>query len=166
MDDYNRYHKTDIPSLLDWKLIKETESFWNTLPVFNIYVTDKILKFYQKNGGIDSIQNSSVIKANMLYSILDDSTIYEPVVPKNRSERSRMNIPFYIKNKEIMELFLHNAYRNNIVGLRTKTPFSDPNKPEALRVSLYNSITVEDTMYLISFMKDFEEFISLESGDH
>ena len=165
-DDYNRYFKNNIPSLLDWKLIKDTDSFWNTLPVFNIYVTERILKFYQENGGIDKIQDNSKIKANMVYSIIDNSTIYQPIVQKYRSERSRMNIPFFIKNKEIMELFLHNAYRNNIVGLRTKTPFSDPSKPEALRISLYNSVTIEDTIVLISFMKDFEEFISSESIDH
>jgi len=165
-DEYNSYYKNNIPSLLDWKLIKESNSFWNTLPVFNIYVTEKILKYYEKIGGLKTIQSDSTIKANMLYTLLDGSKIYEPVVPKNREERSRMNIPFYIKNKEIMDLFLHNAYRNNIVGLRTKTPFSDPNKPEALRISLYNSVTVDDTIYLVSFMKEFEDFISSELNVH
>ena len=158
-DEYNKHYK-NIPSLLDWKLIRESDSFWNTLPVFNIYVTEKILKYYEKIGGLKTIQSNSNIKANMLYTVLDNSKIYEPLVPKNRIERSRMNIPFYIKNKEIMDLFLHNAYRNNIVGLRTKTPFSDSNKPEALRISLYNSVTVDDTIYLVSFMKEFEDFIS------
>ena len=59
-----------------------------------------------------------------------------------------------------MELFIQNAYRNNIVGLRTKTPFTNTDKPEPLRVSLYNSITIENTIRLASFMREFNSFIS------
>jgi phosphoserine aminotransferase len=70
-DEYNSYYKNNIPSLLDWKLIKESNSFWNTLPVFNIYVTEKILKYYEKIGGLKTIQSDSTIKANMLYTLLD-----------------------------------------------------------------------------------------------
>ena len=73
-----------------------------------------------------------------------------------------MNIPFFIKDKEMMESFLHNAYMNNIVGLRTKTPFNNPDKPEALRISLYNPISVSDTIILCSFMKKFNEIVYLK----
>ncbi len=151
--------RDNIPSLLDWKLIRNSESFWNTLPVFNIYITERILRFYKKIGGIQVLENQNTIKSNIIYNILDDDNIYEPVVSKGRSERSRMNIPFYIKNKDVMELFVHNAFKNNIVGLKTKTPFTDPNKPEQLRISLYNSVTIEDTQYLASFMINFDKYI-------
>lgn len=157
-NDYNRFHK-NLPSLLDWKLIRDSDSFWNTLPVFNIYVTQKILSYYKKDGGLSQLEENSKIKAEIIYSILDDNNIYEPIVPKNRPERSRMNIPFYLKNNENVNLLIYNAYINNIVGLKTKTPFSDPNKPEALRISLYNSISIEDTIELALFLKKFNEFI-------
>lgn len=162
-EDYQNYYK-NIPSLLDWKLIKNSASFWNTLPVFNIYITEKILQYYKNIGGLTKIQEYSKIKADLIYSILDDeNTIYEPIVSKDREERSRMNIPFFIKDKEMMESFLHNAYMNNIVGLRTKTPFNNPDKPEALRISLYNPISVNDTIILCSFMKTFNEIVYLNT---
>ena len=161
LEDYKRFHEKTIPSLLDWKLINNSESFWNTLPVFNIYITDKILSYYINIGGIDTIEANSKSKSDIIYSILDENNIYEPVVEKGRPERSRMNIPFIIKNKEMMELFIHNAYRNNIVGLRTKTPFNKSDKPEPLRISLYNSITLEDTIRLSAFMIEFNSFISM-----
>ena len=157
-DEYKNYNK-NIPSVLDWKLINNSDSFWNTLPVFNIYVTEKILNYYKEIGGIEKLEEISKTKAEIIYSILDDYDIYQPLVAKDRPERSRMNIPFYIKNKETMLLFLKNAYINNIVGLRTKTPFSSDDKPEALRISLYNSITIEDTIILAVFMKKFAKLV-------
>ena len=47
---------------------------------------------------------------------------------------------------------------NQIVGLRTKTPFNyqDFDMTEPLRISLYNGISVEDTIKLVSTMRDFE----------
>ena len=158
-NEYERYHK-NIPSLLDWKLINNSKSFWNTLPVFNIYVTEKILQHYKDEGGMQTLDQNSKIKADIIYSVLDEDNIYQAIVSKDRPERSRMNIPFYIKNKDLMKSFLDNAYVNNIIGLRTKTPFSDPNKPEALRISLYNSITIEDTLTLALFMKKFNDLVN------
>mgnify|MGYP001186536140 CR=1 FL=1 len=150
-----QYYQKSIPSLLDWKLIKDSESFWNTLPVFNIYVTDKILKYYKKIGGIKELEEISKKKAEIIYSILDSEEMYQPLINNLDLRRSRMNIPFYLKNKENTKLFLDNAFINNIVGFKTKTPFSDPENPDPLRISLYNPITLEDTVTLAVFMKEF-----------
>ena len=109
---------------------------------------------------MQTLDQNSKIKADIIYSVLDEDNIYQAIVSKDRPERSRMNIPFYIKNKDLMKSFLDNAYVNNIIGLRTKTPFSDPNKPEALRISLYNSITIEDTLTLALFMKKFNDLVN------
>ena len=153
-------HNKNIPSLLDWKLINDSDSFWNTLPVFNIYVTQKILEYYKEIGGISSLEEMSQSKAEIIYSVLDSEEIYQPLIPKDKSERSRMNIPFFLKNKEIQKLFLDNSYSNNFVGFKTKTPFSDPDKPEALRISLYNSITFNEAVALALFMKEFAKMVA------
>ena len=81
---------------------------------------------------------------------------YQPFVEDELS-RSRMNIPFYVKNgcPEMTLQFLKEAYKNNIVGLRTKTPFKQ--EKESLRVSLYNAITVNDTIKLANFMLNFRK---------
>ena len=51
-DTYDDNSNQVIPSLLDWRILKSSDSFFNTLPIFNIYLTEKILKYYKKIGGI------------------------------------------------------------------------------------------------------------------
>tara|TARA_Y100000991_G_C21908494_1_gene321211 strand:- start:305 stop:607 length:303 start_codon:yes stop_codon:yes gene_type:complete len=57
----------------------------------------------------------------------------------------------------IMSKFLEYCYKYNVVGLRTKTPFSYESLgiAEPLRVSLYNGITIDDVKQLINVMKMF-----------
>ena len=70
-----------------------------------------------------------------------------------------MNVPFTVgdKSKELTIAFLKEAYKNNIVGLRTKTPFQNLSEIEPLRASFYNGVSVTDVKYLISFMKKFKK---------
>ena len=64
-------------------------------------------------------------------------------------------------NEETMIKFLEYCYKNNIVGLRTKTPFNynDLGMIEPLRVSLYNGISINDTKHLINTMSEFIKLI-------
>lgn len=157
-ENYKSFYGDKIPSLLDWKLINKSNSFWNTLPVFNIYLTEKILNYYKKIGGVEEIEKQSIVKSTVIYNVLDNyKDFYQPFVIDKLS-RSRMNIPFYVRNgcPEMTLKFLNEAFKNNIVGLRTKTPFKQ--EKESLRVSLYNAITVNDTIKLANFMINFRKF--------
>ena len=62
-----------------------------------------------------------------------------------------------------MKKFLEYCYKNNVVGLRTKTPFNykDLGMIEPLRVSLYNGISLDDTKHLIKVMKEFVTFLTI-----
>ena len=73
-----------------------------------------------------------------------------------------MNIPFTVgdRSKEQTIDFLKEAYKENIVGLRTKTPFQNLSEIEPLRASFYNGISVQDVKYLIRFMKKFKKKFS------
>lgn len=158
----NRYYEGKIPSILDWKLYESTDSLYNTPAIFNIYMIEKILKYYNTKG-IDKIENESNDKAKLVYEYLDNNDLYKPFVNIiNKNHRSNMNIPFYIcdGNKKIMEDFLEYMFKQNIVGLRTKTPFNyqELNMKEPLRISLYNGISIEDVKYLIKHMEKFRLF--------
>lgn len=159
-----RLYENKIPGILDWNLYKETDSLYNTPPIFNIYVIEKLLKYYNKKG-IDIIENESKLKAELMYEYLDNNDLfYKPFISKiNKSHRSNMNIPFLVCDGDgiIMEEFLEHMYNSNIVGLRTKTPFKfeDFNMKEPLRVSFYNGISVEDVKYLIKRMEEFKQKI-------
>tara|TARA_Y100000991_G_scaffold213839_1_gene200258 strand:- start:1886 stop:3145 length:1260 start_codon:yes stop_codon:yes gene_type:complete len=147
-----------IPCTLEWSNYYETNSLYNTPAVFNIYLIEKILDYYL-DYGIYKIEEESKIKSKMVYDILDNSNLYKPVV-ENKLIRSNINIPFIVDdgNDEIRSKFLEYCYINNVVGLRTKTPFkySDFDMVEPLRISLYNGISIDDTKHLINVMKEFE----------
>ena len=158
-NSYDDNVHTNIPSLLDWRIIRDSESFFNTLPVFNIYLTEKILKYYKKIGGLKKIEKKSEDKADLLYNFLDENNdFYHPIVD-SLLKRSRMNVPFTVgdNSKDITIKFLKEAYTQNILGLRTKTPFINCSHMEPLRVSLYNGINIGDVNYLIKFMKKFKK---------
>ena len=154
-----RYDKNNIPGILDWNLYKNTNSLYNTPAIFNIYIIEKILDYYiDELLGIENIENLSKTKAEYIYSLMDNSLLYKPLVT-NKKVRSNINIPFIIENKKIREKFLEYTFMNNIVGFRTKTPFvySDYGLIEPLRISLYNGISVKDTLHIVEVMKDFEQ---------
>ena len=164
IDDNKRNY---IPSVLDWKLYYNTNSLYNTPAVFNIYIVDKFIKYYIEKGGIDVLEEESKIKSSMIYKLLDESPLYKPLV-SDKISRSNINIPFFVGdgNSEIRSKFLHFCYMDNIVGLRTKTPFiyQDYDMIEPLRVNLYNGISIEETKKLVNVMKKFEVlFQSLHS---
>lgn len=150
-----------IPSLLDWNVCKNSNSFFNTLPVFNIYITEKILKYYKKIGGLKKLEKNSKLKSDLFYDYIENSNFYKLVV-NNQNKRSRMNIPFQLEiegenSAEITIEFLKEAYINNIVGLRTKTPFQNCGEIEPLRASFYNGVGLSDVKYLIKFMEKFKK---------
>lgn len=65
-----------------------------------------------------------------------------------------MNIPFVVNN---MDKFLQYCFENNLVGLRTKTPFdfNKLNMSEPLRISLYNGITLSETDKICDILKNY-----------
>ena len=96
----------------------------------------------------------------MIYDTIDESNLYHCVI-SDKKIRSNINIPFIVGdgNKKLMEKFLYFCYINNIVGLRTKTPFNyeDFEMKEPLRISLYNGVSIKDTIKLVDVMKFFEK---------
>ena len=158
-DLLNQVNGNDIPCVLDWKLYSDTSSLYNTPAVFNIYLLEIIINHYIfKMNSIKNIHDYSKEKSKLFYNFLDNNDFFHPVV-SDESCRSIVNIPFIVGdgNEIIMSKFLHYCYLHNIVGLRTKTPFSYKSLDivEPLRVSLYNSISIEDVKYLIKVMKMF-----------
>ncbi len=149
-----------IPCTLDWNLYDKSNSLYNTPAIFNIYLIDKLLEYYNSCGGVEYFEKMSKEKAKLVYELLDNSHLYKPVV-SNIKARSNINIPFTIEDIDVRSCFLEYCYNNNIVGLRTKTPFnySDFNMIEPLRISLYNGISLEDTKSLIKVMNDFEKML-------
>ena len=149
----------DVPCILDWKLYSDSKSLYNTPAVFNFYLLDYILDNYiEEMKNITQMDNYNQAKAQYIYDFLDESKKFSACV-KDLNSRSNVNIPFIVGNgtsKERTE-FLEHCYNHNIVGLRTKTPFSYESMglKEPLRISLYNGIKLEDVQRIIKVMDSF-----------
>ncbi|KHN86249.1 Phosphoserine aminotransferase [Toxocara canis] len=93
-------------------------------------------------------------KAGHIYEIINTSKgfYYSPVDPKYRS---LMNIPFRIGgaagNEELESKFVAGALQLGMIGLKGHRSVG------GIRASLYNAITMEETMKLGDYMKDFFE---------
>ena len=103
----------------------KTNSLFNTPAIFNIYLLEHILDSYISDfENIENMNKNTLDKSKLVYEFLDNNNKFKPVVLDLRS-RSNINIPFIVDNgnEETMIKFLEYCYQNNIVGLRTKTPF-------------------------------------------
>jgi phosphoserine aminotransferase len=150
---YNNYFP--IPSILDWKLYHESDSLYNTPNIFSIYLMNELINFYiNEYKNIEQLELINKAKANLIYETLEKSSEFSLLV-NNKHYQSRMNIPFFVNN---MNKFLEYSYLNNIVGLRTKTPFQykEFNMDEPLRISLYNGITINDTIELSNILQKYK----------
>ena len=99
------------------------------------------------------MSNAAVKKCDLLYNAIDKSDGFYNMVVSN-GVRSRVNIPFRINSNgktdpELEAKFIKEASEANIVHIKGHRTVG------GLRASLYNAVSVEDTMYLIDFMSKF-----------
>ncbi|KAM9983706.1 hypothetical protein ACTFIY_000420 [Dictyostelium cf. discoideum] len=142
--------KPNVPSVFNFLKKSQNNSLDNTPPTFNIYITGLILKWIINKGGLIEIEKLNIAKAHALYEYIDNSNgFYKCSIDKNY--RSRMNVVFRIQdgNTELEEKFIKEASKENITDIKGHRSVG------GLRVSLYNAITIDQTLILINFMTNF-----------
>ncbi|HSI25306.1 MAG TPA: 3-phosphoserine/phosphohydroxythreonine transaminase, partial [Methylotenera sp.] len=137
------------PNMYDYKIHAENDSMYNTPPTFAIYVAGLVFKWLKVNGGLTAMEKTNITKANMLYDYLDATDFYQ--CPTAKENRSRMNIPFTLKNEALDEEFLKQAKALGLVQLKGHRSVG------GMRASIYNAMPVEGVKVLVAFMKDFEK---------
>lgn len=139
-----------IPSMLDYSLLIEHKSMFNTPPVFPIFVMREMLKWTLENGGVPRMRQLAVAKAEMLYAEIDRNPLFRGAA--SIADRSYMNATFFMSegNESREQEFLDFAGANGIVGIKGHR-FAG-----GFRASLYNACTVEDVRALVEVMKEFE----------
>ena len=70
------------PVLLDYKLMIENDSMYNTPPAYAIYVLGLVLEWIDSMGGLEVMQERNIKKANLLYDYLDSSALFKNEVKK------------------------------------------------------------------------------------
>jgi phosphoserine aminotransferase len=86
------------PSAFNYKTVADNGSMYNTPPTYAIYMAGLVFKWLKQQGGMVAIEARNIAKAKLLYDCIDASKLYVNRVQKNC--RSRMNVPFYLKDAQ------------------------------------------------------------------
>jgi len=138
----------NLPSMLNYNVLAENKSMFNTPPTYAIYIAQLVFRWLKDLGGVKEIEKINRHKAGMLYDFIDNSKLYKNNVDK--TYRSLMNIPFTTGSKELDALFVKEAEKNSLVNLQGHKSAG------GMRASIYNAMPVEGVEHLIKFMGEFE----------
>ena len=136
------------PTMLKWKTQADNDSLFNTPPAYGIYICGKVFKWIKKMGGLEVMKERNEKKAKLLYDYLDESKLFKGTVRKE--DRSLMNVPFVIGDKDLEAQFVKEAEAEGLVSLKGHRTVG------GMRASIYNAMPYEGVEKLVAFMKDFE----------
>jgi phosphoserine aminotransferase len=137
-----------IASMLHYKAQAEAQSMLNTPSTYAIYIAGLVFKWLQRQGGLAAIERRNVAKAGLLYEHLGDSTLFRS--PVRESDRSRMNVPFTLRDAALDGAFLEGAEERGMVQLKGHRSVG------GMRASIYNAMPLEGVQRLVAYMREFE----------
>ncbi|MYN19778.1 3-phosphoserine/phosphohydroxythreonine transaminase [Rugamonas sp. FT107W] len=135
------------PSAFDFKLVADNESMYNTPPTYGIYIAGLVFQWLKKQGGVAEMEKRAIAKAELLYAALDADDFYQTRVAKQN--RSRMNVPFYLKDESQNEAFLAGAKARGLLQLKGHKSVG------GMRASIYNAMPIEGVQALVDYLNEF-----------
>ena len=137
------------PGVMDYKAQAEADSMLNTPASYSMYIAGLVFKWLKQLGGLAAMEKMNIAKASLLYDYLDQSGLFHNPVAKE--DRSRMNVPFTLKDSKLDEPFLKGALERGMVQLKGHRSVG------GMRASIYNAMPIEGVQALVAYMKDFEK---------
>ena len=138
----------DTPAMLDYKLLSESGSMYNTPPVFNIYMAKLTLEWMLSIGGLEEMKRRNERKASLLYDYLDGPQSFY-TAPVDKKCRSMMNVTFVTGDGELDKKFAKEAREQGLFNLQGHPSIG------GMCASIYNAMPYEGVEKLVAFMKDF-----------
>jgi phosphoserine aminotransferase len=146
-EDLLEYALPICPSAFHWKNVAEHDSMFNTPPTYAIYIAGLVFAHLKRQGGVAAMEARNIEKARLLYEALDRDDFYS-----NRVEpacRSRMNIPFYLRDESLNEQFLAGAKARGLLQLKGHKSVG------GMRASIYNAMPIEGVQALVDYLNEF-----------
>lgn len=142
------------PSAFDYKQVADNGSMYNTPPTYSIYMAGLTFQWLkaQREGdlhGVAAMEARNVAKANLLYRYIDGSQLYVNRV--DPACRSRMNIPFFLRDESRNDAFLAGAKAAGLLQLKGHKSVG------GMRASIYNAMPIEGVQALVAYMQAFEQ---------
>jgi len=141
----------DLPSMLNYRVMAEGKSLFNTPPTFAVYmvklVTDWLIN---KVGGLEAMHQQNMAKARLLYDVIDKCGGFY-AGHADRDSRSIMNVTFRLPNDALENQFLKEAKQRGLHELKGHRSVG------GCRASIYNAMPLEGVQLLRDFMLEFYE---------
>ncbi|NLX90753.1 MAG: 3-phosphoserine/phosphohydroxythreonine transaminase [Firmicutes bacterium] len=138
----------NIPNIFSYKVHAESGSLYNTPPCFPIYILQLVMEWLKDQGGLKAIEILNEKKASLIYEAIDRSeNFYRGHAQKEC--RSTMNITFRLPDEKMEKLFLEEAAKEGLMGLKGHRSVG------GIRASIYNAMPLEGCETLAQFMEDF-----------
>ncbi len=138
----------NIPSMMNYKLMIDKSSMFNTPPVFSIYVSLLTMRWLKNLGGIKAIDEINKTKAIVMYSEIDLNPLFKGYAAIE--DRSTMNATFNLTNNDLKDTFesmLKEAGVNGVNGHRSVGGY---------RASMYNALSLDSVKVLVEVMSELE----------
>ncbi len=148
-DDQLSRAKSGLHTMLDYRTFTESDSLYNTPPVFTIYCVGLVARWLLEQGGLESMYQRNRAKAAKLYDVIDASSGFYSGHAAADS-RSLMNVTFRLANEELESRFVKEAQALGLDGLKGHRSVG------GIRASIYNAFPEAGVDALVSFMKDFQ----------
>lgn len=136
------------PTLYMYKTHAENGSLYNTPPTYAWYIFGLMMEWVKRQGGVDALYAVNLRKSEKLYQLIDESNGFyvNRVVP---SDRSIMNVAFFMQDDSLTSTFLSEAEAAGLTNLRGHRVSG------GVRASIYNGMPEQGVAILADFMIDF-----------
>ena len=137
-----------IPSMMNYQLMIDKESMFNTPPVFSIYVSLLTMKWLKNLGGIETIDEINKTKAIVMYSEIDLNPLFKGFAAVE--DRSTMNATFSLVNEGLKDTFENMVKEAGIEGINGHRSVG------GYRASMYNALSLDSVKVLVEVMSELE----------
>ena len=135
------------PGVFNWRAVADADSMLNTPPTYAIYIAGLVFAHLKRLGGVAAMERINIEKARLLYAALDADDFYRNRVAP--SARSRMNVPFYLRDESLNDKFLAGAKARGLLQLKGHKSVG------GMRASIYNAMPIEGVQALVDYLNEF-----------
>jgi phosphoserine aminotransferase len=147
-DDLLSRVRPGVPSVMNYARHVEWDSMYNTPATYLIWVAGLVFEHLLKEGGLAEMARRNTAKSQLVYDALNASRLYTNRI--QTASRSRMNVPFFLREPRLETRFLDGARRRGLLNLKGHRAVG------GARASLYNAMPLEGVQALVEYMTEFE----------
>jgi phosphoserine aminotransferase len=137
-----------LPEVFNYEVQAKNDSMLNTPATYSWYLMGLVLQWLKQQGGVAAIEQHNIAKAARLYAAVDNSSLY--FNPVAIDCRSRMNVPFILKDESLDKAFVKESEAQGLLALKGHRSVG------GMRASIYNAMPDAGIDALIAFMAEFE----------